>query len=44
MGLTSNKNTEAVAKGMENNARVMAFRDKLKAQTEKRLSRSNRLI
>jgi len=45
MGLTSNKNnTEAVAKGMENNARVVRFRDKLKAQTERRLSRTNRLI
>ena len=44
MGLTSNKNTQAVAKGMENNARVIRFRDKLRAQTEKRLGRSNRLI
>ena len=35
MGLTSNKNTEAVAKGMENNARVMAFRDKLRRKQKR---------
>ena len=36
-------NTEQ-AKQMTNNARVIAFADKLKKQTSKRLSRNNRLL
>jgi hypothetical protein len=45
MGLTSNKNNnEAVAKEMQNNSRVIAFKDKLKTQTADRLKRNNRLI
>jgi hypothetical protein len=44
MGLTDNKNKEAVAKGIENNVRVVAFRDKLNNQTATRLARNNRLI
>jgi len=44
MGLTDNKNTTAVAGEMVNNARVIAFADKLEKQTSIRLKRNNRLI
>jgi len=44
MGLTDNKNTTAVAGEMVNNARVIAFTDKLEKQTSVRLKRNNRLI
>tara|TARA_R100001369_G_scaffold65365_1_gene92537 strand:- start:129 stop:956 length:828 start_codon:yes stop_codon:yes gene_type:complete len=46
MGLTSNNknNTKAVAGEMVNNARVIAFADKLETQTSIRLKRNNRLI
>ena len=44
MGLTDNKKTEAVGIETSNNARVAAFQSKLKAQTDNRLKRNNRLI
>lgn len=46
MGLTNNNknNTKAVAGEMVNNARVIAFADKLETQTSIRLKRNNRLI
>ena len=44
MGLTDNKKTEAVGIETSNNARVAAFRNKLKAQTDTRLKRNNRLV
>ena len=44
MGLTNNKSTTAVAGEMVNNARVIAFADKLETQTSIRLKRNNRLI
>jgi len=43
MGLTSGKKIE-VDSEMQNNARVIAFKDKLTRQTEGRLGRTNRLI
>ena len=44
MGLTSNTNKNAVEEGMAQNARVVAFKDKLAKQTAGRLARKNRLI
>jgi len=44
MGLTSNKNTQATSLEAQGNARVIAFADKLKKQTESRLARENRLV
>ena len=44
MGLTDKKSTTAVAGEMVNNARVIAFADKLKTQIGIRLKRNNRLI
>ena len=44
MGLTNNKNTQATSLEAQGNARVIAFADKLKKQTESRLARENRLV
>lgn len=44
MGLTSGKKGTTVDSEMYNNARVVAFKDKLTRQTEGRLGRTNRLI
>ncbi len=44
MGLTDGLKTKAVSDTMHNNARVLAFKDKIDGQTSKRLDRKSHLI
>ena len=44
MGLTSKKGTSAASEETQNNSRLIAFKQKLQAQTERRLERNNRLV